>query len=95
MSNVVDALESLGRQSQLRYAQGDTLLQALAQGGLNSSLQTAIYKQDAASLQALLGVHGQSIGLVYAPEEQEDEQPDQQKPQRPVQSFATTQNLRV
>lgn len=91
MSNVVDALECLGRQSGLRYAQGDTLLQALAQGGLNSSQQAAIVRQDAASLQALLGIRGNSIGLVYAPEEQE-EQPEEETPQRPEQIFANARN---
>jgi hypothetical protein len=89
VSNVVDALESLGRQAHLRYAQGDTLLQALAQGGLNSSLQAAMLKQDAASLQALLGIHGHSIGLVYAPE---DEQPAEEKPQRPERIVASSQS---
>jgi hypothetical protein len=90
MSNVVDALECLGRQSRLRHAQGDALLQALAQGGLSSSLQAAIFRQDSASLQALLGVHGPSIGLVYAPEDQE-EQPQEETPQRPEQIFACAQ----
>lgn len=90
MSNIVDALECLGRQSRLRYAQGDALLQALTQGELDASLQTAIFRQDAASLQALLGVHGPNIGLVYAPEE--EEQPEEQIPQRPEQVFASSQH---
>lgn len=88
MSNVVDALECLGRQSRLRHAQGDALLQALAQGGLSSSLQAAIFRQDAGSLQALLGIHGHSIGLVYAPEEQPEEE---SPPQRPEQILAHAQ----
>jgi len=92
MSNIVDALECLGRHSRLRYAQRDTLLQALAQGGLNSSLQDAIFRQDAAALQAQLGIHGDSIGLVYAPEDQEEEQPEEQTPQRPDEIFANSQN---
>jgi hypothetical protein len=72
VSNVVDALERMGREAQLRHAEGATLALALAHSGLDAPAQAAILSRDVTALRSLLGVQGNAIGLVYAPQDEEE-----------------------
>ena len=77
MSNVVDFLQRAGEDSQLRYASCGGLEQALAQTNIAPALREALMKGDAATLATLLGSRLDNCGIIYAPQDQEDEPEEQ------------------
>ena len=54
MSNIIDFLEKMGRDAQLRHASKSEVELALANAHINPELQTAILAQDQPQLEALL-----------------------------------------
>jgi hypothetical protein len=79
VSNVVDFLQRAGEDSQLRYAGCGGLEQALAQANIAAPLREALLKGDSTRLATLLGSRLDTCGIVYAPQD-EDEQPEDQEP---------------
>lgn len=85
MSNVVDFLQRAGEDSQLRYAGSGGLEQALAQANIAAPLREALLKGDSARLAALLGSRMDMCGVIYAPQDEPDEQDsDEEKEQYSV-----------
>jgi hypothetical protein len=71
MSNVIDFLERMGQNGQLRHASQNEVEFALSHAQLNPDLQAAILAKDQSQLQILLGQ-----GLLYcmlSPSEEDDE----------------------
>ncbi|MFL6604787.1 MAG: hypothetical protein ACJ8R9_26105 [Steroidobacteraceae bacterium] len=72
MSNVIDFLERLGQDSQLRYATGIELEQALTRAGIEPALRTAMLGSDGGRLESLMGATPNICCMINVPE-QEDE----------------------
>lgn len=77
MSNVVDFLQRAGEDSQLRYAGCGGLEQALAQTNIAPPLREALLSGDSTRLAALLGSRLDMCGIIYAPQDQEEEPEEQ------------------
>jgi hypothetical protein len=78
VSNVVDFLQRAGEDSQLRYAGCGGLEQALAETNIAPALREALLKGDATRLATLLGSRLDMCGFVFAPQDEEEEQPEEQ-----------------
>jgi hypothetical protein len=78
VTDIVDFLERVGRDAQLRSASAVELEDALIQAGLPSNLWTV----DPGALEALLGARSNVCCLVYSPdkkeEEEEEEEPEEE-----------------
>ena len=73
MSNVIDFIERLGQDSQLRHATGIELEQALARAGIEPAVRTAMLGSDRGLLESLIGVTPNICCMINVPEEHEDE----------------------
>jgi hypothetical protein len=73
MSNVIDFLERIGQDAQLRHASADELELALADARVERGLQSVILASDLSQLHALLGKGPLCSIQVPAEEEEEDE----------------------
>lgn len=75
MTDVLDFLERLGQDAQLRHGSQDDLELALSNTGLASELQSAILAKDPARLGTLLGQVPQCN--VFFPSKEDEEQDDE------------------
>jgi hypothetical protein len=73
MSNVLDFLERVGQEPQLRYATRSQLLEAMARAEMDADLQSVILAGDGRALEALLGINASSCCLIHAPDDDEPE----------------------
>ena len=73
MSNVIDLLERIGRDAQLRYAVGVEVQRVLEDEGIDPDVQAAILSEDSLQLEALLGASTNVCCMVHHPEEEEEE----------------------
>ena len=78
MSNFVDFLQRAGEDSQLRYASCGGLEQALAETNIEPALREALLKGDAARLATLVGSRLDMCGFIFAPQDEDEEQPEEQ-----------------
>lgn len=78
MSNVVDFLQRAGEDSQLRYADCGGLEQALAQANIAPALREALLNGDSSRLATLLGSHQEMCGIIFAPQDEDAEEPEEQ-----------------
>lgn len=78
MSNVVDFLQRAGEDSQLRYAGCGGLEQALSQTNIAAPLREALLKGDADRLAALLGSNLHMCGFIFAPQDEDEKEPEEQ-----------------
>ena len=78
MSNFVDFLQRAGEDSQLRYASCGGLEQALAETNIEPALREALLKGDATRLATLVGSRLDMCGFVFAPQDEDEEQPEEQ-----------------
>jgi hypothetical protein len=78
VSNVVDFLQRAGEDSQLRYASCGGLEQALAQTNIAPALREALLKGDSTRLATLLGSQLDMCGYVFAPEDEDEQEPEEQ-----------------
>ena len=77
MSNVIDFLEKLGQDSQLRHATSTEVDRALLGAGIDPAVRAAISGSDWRMLEALLGAtHNIFCGINF-PEEREDEEEEE------------------
>lgn len=74
MSNVIDFLERLGQDAQLRGASGDEMEAALLNAGIEPELRTAILEADQRALEALLGADTNVCCVIYKEDEEEEEE---------------------
>lgn len=80
MSNVIDVLERIGVDSQLRYATQLELEQVLADARIEPELQAAILAQDASRIGRLLA---QDIHCAFLfPAEEGEEEGDEETPSK-------------
>lgn len=79
MSNVIDFLESMGQNAQLRYATSDEVEQALARAQITTELQAAILGNDSRALEALLDIQANVCCALHAPEDEPEEDEDDGK----------------
>jgi hypothetical protein len=79
VSNVVDFLQRAGEDSQLRYASCGGLEQALAETNIAPALREALLNGDATRLATLLGSNLDMCGFVFAPQDEDDKEPEEQE----------------
>lgn len=68
MSNVIDLLERMGQDGQLRYAGGTELEQVLIRADIDPALRRAICAASQAQLEAVLGAASNVCCMVQHPE---------------------------
>lgn len=73
MSNVVEFLERMGQDAQLRYASNTEVERALTEAEVAPVLRAAIMGEDRRQLEALLGATPNLCCVVHAPEDDENE----------------------
>jgi hypothetical protein len=74
---IIDFLERMGTDAQLRGASADELEAALVRAGLTSTLWTSISTMDRGGLESLLGARANVCCLVYSPDKEEEEKEDE------------------
>jgi hypothetical protein len=74
VSNVIDFLERLGQDAQLRTATNEEIEVALREAGVEPVGRTAILDQDRQALEALLRVEDNVCCLIYKEDEEEEEE---------------------
>jgi hypothetical protein len=74
MSNVIDFLEKLGEDSQLRHAAGTEVDRALLGAGIDPAVRAAIADSDWRRLEALVGASHNIFCGINFPEEREEEE---------------------
>jgi len=74
VSNVIDFLERLGQDAQLRDATGEEIEAALLNAGIEPGLRAAILEGDQRALEALLGADTNVCCVVYKEDEEEEEE---------------------
>jgi hypothetical protein len=76
VSNVIDFLQRLGQDADLRHAPRTELEQALAEAGIDPALRTALLAADQRQLESLLGADTNVCCMVAPPNEEEEEDDD-------------------
>jgi hypothetical protein len=76
MSSIIDFLERMGSEAQLRDASPEELERALSETEIEAPLRTAILNKDTSELQALLR-QVPLFGIQSAPDEDEDDDEDE------------------
>jgi hypothetical protein len=86
MSNVIDLLERLGKDAQLRNASDGELEQVMIRASIDPAVREAILGRDQRRLEELLGAAANVCCMIFVPaqeepEEQEDDdkEPDQEE----------------
>ena len=77
MSNVIDFLERMGQDAQLRYATIAEVEQALTGAQIDPALRVAILGADQLQLEALLGAATNVCCMVHPTEEEDDDDDDE------------------
>lgn len=72
MSNLIDFLEQMGRDSQSRFAAGPELEAALTSAGIEPTVRAAILAGNQLLLESLIGARHNVCTLVNVPEEEEE-----------------------
>lgn len=78
MSSIIDFLERMGSEAQLRDASPEELELALTETEIEAPLRTAIFNKDTSELQALLR-QMPLFGIQSTPDEDEDEDEDEEE----------------
>ena len=79
MSNVIDFLERLGKDAQLRHASDQELERALIDAHIDPAVREAILLRDQRQLEILLGANPNVCCMIIAPAREEDEEEDEGK----------------
>jgi hypothetical protein len=72
MSNVIDFLEQMGRDAQLRAATSLEVEAALIRAGMEPSVRAAILGGDQLLLESLVGASPNICSMINVPEEEEE-----------------------
>jgi orotate phosphoribosyltransferase len=98
VSNVIDFLERLGQDADLRHATDEAVAEALRNAGIEPALQAAVLDKDQRALEALLGADTNVCCMIFKKEEEEEEteeeeededdehEPDEKKPKSELRS---------
>jgi hypothetical protein len=81
MSNVIDFLERLGKDAQLRHASDQELEQALIGAQIDPAVREAILLRDQRRLESVLGASPNICCAIYAPVREDDDEKDDEKQQ--------------
>jgi hypothetical protein len=79
VSNVIDFLERVGQEAELRQATSEALEEALVTAGIEPALRAAILGKNQSALEALLGTATNVCCLVNKPDEEEEEEPGEEE----------------
>ena len=79
MSDVIEFLERMGKDSQLRHAPAAALQRALSDARMSSQLQAAVMSGDQAGIAAVLGINTNVCCMVFVPIHQEEEGDESQR----------------
>jgi hypothetical protein len=77
VSNVIDFLQRLGQDADLRHAPRTALEQALAEAGIDPALREALLGADQRKLESLLGVDTNVCAMI-SPGKKEEEEEDEE-----------------
>ena len=78
MTDIIDFLEKLGRDAQLRHAGCGEIRDALAAARIEKTAAAAILAGDECTLAARLGARSNLCCLIFAPRREPEEQPDKE-----------------
>ncbi len=92
MSNVIEFLDAMGRNAQLRHAGAADLALALEQAQLDPALRAAILSGDQSRLEALLGART-NVVCGFAPAQDDEDQ--QEAPNEDEEIVARASAVRV
>lgn len=79
MSDIIDFLEKMGADAQLRGASAIELEAAFIRAGLGSISWTAMLGMNQSRLESLLGARSSVCSLVYAPDQEEEEEGEEKE----------------
>jgi hypothetical protein len=79
MTDAIDFLEQLGRNSRLRHAPTVELERALAASGIDPGLRSALLADNAMRLGELLGAQPNICCLVEKPDDEEDDAEEEEE----------------
>lgn len=79
MTDAIEFLEQLGRNSRLRHAPATELERALAATGIDPELRSALLSDDPLRLGELLGAQPNICCLIEKPDEEEDEEEEEEE----------------
>lgn len=74
MSDVIEFLERMGKDSQLRHAPQAALKRALSDTRMSPQLEAALMSGDQAGIEAVLGINSNVCCMIYIPTRQDEEQ---------------------
>jgi hypothetical protein len=77
MTNVVDFLDRVGRDAELRYATAEEIERVLAQEQIGPAMRGALF-DDGAQLEALLGAQPNICCMVHQPDEEPEEEEEEE-----------------
>jgi hypothetical protein len=80
MTDVIDFLERMGQDAQLRHASQDEVELALTSAEIAPELQAAILAKDQAQLETLLGQA--PVCIMYLPGEEEEDDENEEAPSK-------------
>jgi hypothetical protein len=87
MSNVIDFLERMGQDAQLRDASQEKLVLALASSRINPELRAAILAKDQVRLEALLG--SINVCCMINPGKEDEDEDTEESPSREGEEMTT------
>ena len=79
MSNLIDFLEQMGRDSQSRFAAGPELEAALTSAGIEPTVRAAILAGNKLLLESLIGARHNVCSLINVPEEEEESEEEEEE----------------
>jgi hypothetical protein len=81
VSNLIDLLERIGQDADLRHAAGEMLEEALRNAGIDPALRAAILGKDQRVLEDLVGAQPNICCTVHREdeEEEEEEEPEEEE----------------
>ena len=77
MSNVIDFLQRLGQDANLRHATRTELALALAEAGIDPALREALLGSDQRKLESLLGADTNVCAMIHPNKKEEDDEEDE------------------
>ena len=82
MSDIIDFLERMGRDSDLRYGSSATIDQAMQEAHISPELRAVLVRGDQTSLESLLGAATNVCCMIHAPlrEEEPAKEKEDRKP---------------
>ena len=95
MSNVIDFLERLGKDAQLRHASDGALEQALINAEIDPAVREAILMHDQRRLEHLLGATTNVCCVIYAPMHEDGDEADDKRQDDGDRGHETEQAVRL